>query len=85
MYFSDFSFLLSCFSTRYDIQVVGGIENQVFPEMDARVPTVSIILRPGRDVRIHVRGHTGTQAYILNIFRRYHPHGSSALPRTLNI
>ena len=42
--------------TRFDIQVVGGLQSQKFPEMDDKKPTLGIISPvPGDDVEISVR------------------------------
>lgn len=46
---------LATLVTRYEIQVVGGIESQAFPEMDDKVPTLGIISPvPGQDVQVRV-------------------------------
>jgi cytochrome P450 len=47
---------LATLVTRYDIQIVGGIGGQAFPEMDDKVPTLGIISPvPGQDVQIQVK------------------------------
>lgn len=47
---------LATLLTRYNIQVVGGIDSQPFPEMDDKVPTLGIISPvPGQDVKIQVK------------------------------
>ncbi|KAF4972522.1 hypothetical protein FSARC_946 [Fusarium sarcochroum] len=47
---------LATLITRYDIQVIGGLESQPFPEMEDKVPTLGIISPvAGQDVKIEVK------------------------------
>lgn len=46
---------LATILTRFDIEVIGGVKAQKFPEMDDKVPTLGIISPvPGHDVQIQV-------------------------------